>query len=59
MDILMLILLLAAIVILLGLLVRINGLDRKVSLIQKSLRPTSQDEKPPPPPPPPKPPDQP
>jgi len=60
MDILMLILLLAAIVILLGLLVRINSLDRKISAIQKSLKAAVQDEQPPQPPPkPPKPPDQP
>ena len=59
MDIVLLILLLAAIVILLGLLVRVNSLDRKMSAIQKSLGATSQDEHDPQPPLDPKPPDQP
>ncbi|MBN2413168.1 hypothetical protein JXQ31_15905 [candidate division KSB1 bacterium] len=60
MDILMLLLVLVAIALMLGLMIRVNRLDKKISAIQKSLGATSQDEYPPePPPPPPKPPIQP
>jgi len=56
MDIVLLILLLVAIAILLGLMVRVNRLDSKITAIQKSVKATAQDEYPPKPPPDPKPP---